>query len=155
MKFLKQVIFLIIIWVILSGQFGLFFLSVGVISSFLVAFFLRESNIAKKFKPYFILKFLFLYLPWLIWQVILSSIYVTKQVWKLEIDIKDTKENIIKIKNKQENDLLSTIFANSITLTPGTATLFIDNNKLYIHCLTQDTKSGVFDIEKKLIYYFG
>jgi multicomponent Na+:H+ antiporter subunit E len=45
---------------------------------------------------------------------------------------------IIKFKSDLPHDVALTTLANSITLTPGTLTVDIDENKTYyIHCLTK------------------
>ena len=45
--------------------------------------------------------------------------------------------------------LSKTLLAHSVTLTPGTATISFDKSGFYVHCLTQDAKSGVDDIHLK------
>ncbi len=44
---------------------------------------------------------------------------------------------IVEYQTKLKSNLAKTIYANSITLTPGTLTVEIDKNKLYVHCLAE------------------
>jgi multisubunit Na+/H+ antiporter MnhE subunit len=59
---------------------------------------------------------------WLLLQVFLSSLFVAKLAWRPNKIARDPKLNIFIIDNIKKNNILLTIFANSVTLTPGTAT---------------------------------
>ena len=72
---------------------------------------------------------IYLFGPWL-WGVIVANFDVAYRVITGRI-----KPGIVKISPKLKTDLGVTMLANSITLTPGTLTVDIDekNNDLYIH----------------------
>jgi multicomponent Na+:H+ antiporter subunit E len=59
------------------------------------------------------------------------------------------KPGIVVIKTELKNDLAKMILANSITLTPGTFTLDINNDKLLIHWI--NVKTDNTDEATKLI----
>ena len=44
-----------------------------------------------------------------------------------------------------------TLLANSITITPGTASVYHKNNRLYIHALNNEFAKGIADIKKQVI----
>jgi len=44
----------------------------------------------------------------------------------------------VRVKTRCESDLAKTIFANSITLTPGTVTVEVEGDKLLIHALFEE-----------------
>lgn len=153
-SFFKSFLILFLLWLALSWQFSSFLLTLGVFFSALLALFqkhLSYNNIKIPLNP----KLVTIYLPWLLWQVIVSAIYLTKKIWLLEIDVSTKRENFLIIDRKQKSAIASALFANSITLTPGSATLLLEDDKYYIHCLTKELKAGVFDIEKKVSQAFA
>ena len=71
--------------------------------------------------------------PWLIWQIILSNIEVAKRVLLPGYNV---SPNIILVPAKQKTDLGKVIYANSITLTPGTISLELEHDEILVHALT-------------------
>ena len=57
--------------------------------------------------------------------------------------------SVIEVKATQETELGQVIYANSITLTPGTVTIDIDKDIIIVHALTlkaaEDLESGDMD----------
>jgi multicomponent Na+:H+ antiporter subunit E len=76
------------------------------------------------------------YLPWLITEIIKSSISVIKILIRKDMNIQPVFEWI---DSEQKNDLGTVVYANSITLTPGTVTLDVQNNLLLVHALEQNS----------------
>jgi multicomponent Na+:H+ antiporter subunit E len=76
------------------------------------------------------------YVPWLFWQIALSNWDVFKLVWSPKLNI---APRFVRIPDGTRSPLGSVIYANSITLTPGTVTIDIDHAKgeLLVHCLHQ------------------
>lgn len=81
-----------------------------------------------------------LYFAWLFVEIIKSSLAVSKILWSRDVEISPT---IAMITNDQENNWLKLLYANSITLTPGTITLSLDGKTMVVHSLT---KSGIKDL---------
>lgn len=84
--------------------------------------------------------------------MILSSIYVTKKV----LQIKPKLEPIIILKKcKGHNDESIALFANSVTITPGTLTIDVENKKqtyLSTICLIDKSlETGISEIENKVL----
>jgi multicomponent Na+:H+ antiporter subunit E len=84
---------------------------------------------------------LLLYTPWLIWEIVKANIDVTLCV----LGIKSISPRIIRIPATQKTALGQTIYANSITLTPGTISLDVRDNHILVHALTADTAAGLQD----------
>lgn len=76
----------------------------------------------------------FKYIFWLWKEMLLSSIVVIKLCWSKN-PIMHTA--LSTVKSIQKSDLGISIYANSITLTPGTVTLLTQGNKLLIHAISQ------------------
>ena len=135
-------LFAMITWVVLSGKFDVFHLSMGVVSSALVAYFSSDllfpsSNLKGFFRT--TIRFL-LYLPWLLYQVMLANIHVLYLVFHPRMmDLIDPQ--IIRFNSRLRKDMSHLIFANSITLTPGTITIYVSIYGDYtIHAI--DEQSG-------------
>lgn len=113
-------------WVILSGRFDVFHLFLGVLSSLVVAFFSRNllfSDADFQRLPGEWFRFM-CYLPWLIYQVFIANIHVMYLVFHPNMmDLIDPQ--IIQFKSRLRTQMAHFIFANSITLTPGTITVHV------------------------------
>lgn len=123
-------------WLPLSGFFDLFHLSIGVGCCALVAYMSHDllfvnvrvgdmRTIVKRF---------FAYIPWLLYQIIVSNIHVARIVLSPSMPI---NPKIIKFKTKLDSDISLATFANSITLTPGTITIDIKDGEYYVHALDE------------------
>lgn len=111
-------------WVILSGKFDAFHLSLGVISSLIVAYLSSDLLITTttfKTLPGLWGRFL-MYFPWLLWQIVLANIHVLKLVYHPDM-MRRINPQMIHFKSKLKSDMALVTFANSITLTPGTITV--------------------------------
>lgn len=121
-------------WVLLSGKFDLFHLSLGVICSIFIGFFthrllfanVRVGDIRITVRRFFI------YIPWLIYQIILANFHVAYLVLSPKMPI---NPKIIRFHTKLESDMSWIVLANSITLTPGTITMDIQDGEFFVHAL--------------------
>ena len=71
--------------------------------------------------------------PWLAWQIVLSNIDVAKRILFKRYPISPT---LMLVPTHQKTDLGKVIYANSITLTPGTISLELEDNQILVHALT-------------------
>jgi multicomponent Na+:H+ antiporter subunit E len=129
-------------WVLFSGKFDPFHISLGLASCLIVAAlnhrFLFVSGVKLKLLIHWI-RFAG-YIPWLFYQIFLANLrvlYLTLHPRML--DLIDPK--IIQFDSILKKDIPRTTFANSITLTPGTITVHVSvMGKFSVHCI--DDKSG-------------
>ncbi len=145
-------------WIFLSGHFDLFHLSLGIISCALVSrisgklFFSKGVVEKKHFLS--ILRF-FKYLPWLLYQVVMANLHVAFLVLRPKM-FSHIDPHIIRFKTTLKTDLSLTTFANSITLTPGTITVLIQDQFFYVHAIDQkvaeDLLSGEMEQKVAQIY---
>ena len=93
------------------------------------------------------------YIPWLLYQILLSNIHVAYLVLspKLPIDPK-----MIRFKTKLKKEMSLAVFANSITLTPGTITADIKNGEFYVHALSKKVADDLLtgEMENKVAEIF-
>lgn len=113
-------------WCILSGRFDIFHLVLGVVSCLIISYYSADlvlsSPYIRKF-PMVWLRFL-RYIPWLLFQVFVANIHVMYlALHPRMMDLIDP--SIVRFKSRLKSDLALVTLANSITLTPGTITIYI------------------------------
>jgi len=116
------------LWLILSGRFDRFHLSLGVISCAIVSYLSSdflfpsfEAGIGRLLVQW--ARFIG-YIPWLMLEIVKANLHVTYLVFHPRMmELIDPR--IIKFRSKLKSDLALVTFANSITLTPGTITVYI------------------------------
>lgn len=82
------------------------------------------------------------YMLWVSWEVVKTTIDVVKCIWLPQhYPISPT---LSKVPMTQTTRLGKTIYANSITLTPGTVSVrFEEDGKLLVHALTADSMNDL------------
>lgn len=129
-------------WLVFSGKFDGFHLTLGVISCGIVALLsgdlLFPSPLDRNL-PLVWLRFIG-YIPWLLYQIFLANLHVMYLVFHPRM-MELIDPQIIEFDSKLTSDISRTTFANSITLTPGTITINVTAiGKFSVHCI--DTESG-------------
>ena len=136
MRYLFISITLYIFWLLLSGHYVSLLLALGGLSVLIVTYLLRRMDQIDAepitLRPGF--KF-FHYIGWLLWQVVLSNIDVARRIWHPALPIQPCWE---KLDTKVSTPLEKTMYANSITLTPGTLTTDVEDDYFMIHSLTPE-----------------
>ena len=139
-------IFCFAVWLLLSGYFdNTLLLALGVFSCVLVVWIAHRMRLFDKDDPtlLFTLRTL-IYLPWLLWEIIKSNIDVVRRILASDLPISPL---IFRIKTSQHSDLGKVLYANSITLTPGTVSITVDNDEIEVHALTEEAAQGLRDGE--------
>jgi multicomponent Na+:H+ antiporter subunit E len=85
---------------------------------------------------------LLFYVPWLIWQIVIASLQVAYVVLHPRIPI---NPSLVRFKTRLPNIAAKVILGNSITLTPGTLTLRIQDDEFLVHALTDASSTGILD----------
>jgi multicomponent Na+:H+ antiporter subunit E len=75
------------------------------------------------------------------WNIILANISVAIIVLSPKLPI---TPGFILLQTKLKQDLTRVLYANSITLTPGTITVDLNGDRLLVHCITEDAAKGVY-----------
>ena len=123
-------------WVLMSGQFTWLHLGSGVACSLLVTVIAFRYRIADtEGQPVHLVPAALLYWPWLFYQIIIANLDVAYRVWHPRLPI---SPRLFKAPLKTKTDLGTVIYANSITLTPGTVTVAVDKRTLLVHALTEN-----------------
>lgn len=144
-------------WILLSGKFDLFHLTLGVISSGLVAWMSADLLFierAPRGSLVGIWRFM-LYLPWLVKEIVSSTLHVT---WLALHPAMKTQiaPRIVTFKTRLKTDLARVALANSITLTPGTITIRIEEDIFTVHALSDKVAAGLpGEMEERIAHIFA
>ena len=132
---------LLLFWVPFSGHFDAFHLTLGVLSCALVAL-LSHKLLFDRFSEGGKLKKtgrFIAYMPWLMWQIVLSNLHVAYLVFRPG----KIAPQVVELDTNLRSDMSKVTLANSITLTPGTVTMEITGGKFYVHALDGKTADDV------------
>jgi multicomponent Na+:H+ antiporter subunit E len=134
---------LCIFWLLLSGFLEPLLLSFGLVSVIIVLYVLQRMDSVDKEKQETGTGFqLIRYFPWLFVQIVKSSIQVTKLIWGSSEKLSPVLEKI----SAQDVPIKSRVlYANSITLTPGTLSVDLEGGEVTVHALQ---KSSIDELKK-------
>ena len=95
------------------------------------------------------------YLPWIPWEVVKANLHV----FKLAMTRKGFEEmapRVVTIETYLKTDFAKFVFANSITLTPGTITMLIRGDIVHVHTMSQFLEDDLLEgaIERKVAEVF-
>ena len=145
--FFSAVVVTYLFWIILSGHYTVVLMIIGAISSISVVIIAsRMAAIDKEGHPIYLLIRAGWYWPWLIWQIIKSGLNVSRIILSRSLPISPT---LINVKANQKTVVGIVTYANSITLTPGTISVEIEDRDITVHAITLegalDVQSGEMD----------
>jgi len=136
-------------WIVLSGHFHTLLIVLALLSSLIVVYLTNDLFFPNKKVNIRLLLKIFLYIPFLLKEIISSNIQVLKILFKK--DIKNTISPImVEFKPKVKSDIGVTLLGNSITLTPGTVTIFASDKQFLVHAVDKDFESGIYSLQEKV-----
>ncbi len=136
---------LLAFWLLISASVHWQHILVGVIFCFILTIFWSNLNISDLTKTGFSLKQLFMLIKYFIFlgfDIVIANISVAMVVLNPRLPI---SPGIVIMRCDLERSLTRVLFVNSITLTPGTITVELEDNLLIVHALTEDMAHGVED----------
>jgi multicomponent Na+:H+ antiporter subunit E len=132
MKYLTLFILSLIFWLLLTFELTVPNIIVGIFASVITAFFFGRffvTNVYKLLQPHRYFWFI-IYLIVFIWECLKANIDVAYRVLHPAMPI---RPGIVKVKTTLKSDMAKMLLANSITMTPGTISVDIIDEYLYIH----------------------
>ena len=128
---------LAVIWLLLSGYFdNPLILTFGVLSCALTVWIARRMElIDQEGVPFQLVPRILTYWLWLFREIVTSSIAVTKVAFS---NMETVRPQIFRYRAPKLSEVGLVTLANSITLTPGTVVLELNDDELIIHALTAD-----------------
>jgi multicomponent Na+:H+ antiporter subunit E len=134
-----------LLWLMLSGIFETWLLALGLGSVVVVVIFANRMDVIDhEGHPIHISWRALLYWPWLAWEIVKANFDVARVILDPKLPI---TPKVLHIKSLQVTELGHVFYANSITLTPGTVTLGLDNGALEVHALTPVSIEGLLSGE--------
>jgi multicomponent Na+:H+ antiporter subunit E len=132
MKYIALFILSLIFWLLLTFNLAIPNIIVGIVASIICSLFFGRffiTNVYKLLQPrrYF---WFVIYLFIFIWECIKANVDVAYRVLHPSMPI---RPGIVKVKTALKSDLAKMLLANSITMTPGTISVDIIDDYLYIH----------------------
>ncbi|MFO7767941.1 MAG: Na+/H+ antiporter subunit E [bacterium] len=134
------------LWLLFSGHYDLFHISLGIVSVLLILALNRNLNrvrlypgdVHRDLRPFRV----FLYAFWLLKEIVLAALQVARIVLdpKLPVD-----PSLLEFHAELPNAGSQTILANSITLTPGTLTVDISEGAFLVHAFTDLSSTGLVE----------
>ena len=137
-------VLLIALWLGLSGQLNVSMLLLGLASTFLIVYLAHRMDVVdEEIYPAHMTMLLIRFWVFLAKEVILANIDVIKRIFKPG---KNISPQLFELPLTQKTDLSRVIYANAITMTPGTVSVNLDKKTITVHTLSieaaEDLRSG-------------
>jgi multicomponent Na+:H+ antiporter subunit E len=138
------------LWLTLSGYFhDPLLLSLGALSvGITILLTLRMRILDEESAPYTRIFGFLRYSVWLLVEIIKANIIVAKAILRPDMVL---TPRMIRIKTLPETGFGRALFANSITLTPGTVSVDLDNDEVIVHSLLVELngKEGFAEMSRR------
>ena len=150
-------IIMVIFWICMSGLFDPWHFGLGLLSCALVSYMshdllFQDFKLRPKLTEY---RRFIQYLPWLLYQIYLANIYVVKLALSPRMQEK-IYPHVVKFKSRLKNELALVVFADSITLTPGTITVLLEDDTFYVHAIDIGVAESLpGEMEERVGHIFG
>ena len=130
-------------WLAWSGVYEPLMLGLGLGSCVFVAWIVSrlEGDDHEK-TPWATFARLALYVPWLLWEIVKSNLHVARVILFAPQEV---RPRLMRVDCSQHTDFAQVLYANSITLTPGTISLDVRDGNILVHALTHETAEGLLD----------
>ncbi|MCC3306233.1 Na+/H+ antiporter subunit E [Sneathiella sp. HT1-7] len=141
LKTISLFLVLMAVWLLLSGHYTPLITGFGIAScllSALIAY--RMDVIDHESHPIYLGPRIISYWGWLVVEIFKANIDVAKCVL---FPSRYLRPSMFTVTASQKSDLGRVIYANSITLTPGTVTVDLDDDQVMVHALTEGSADGV------------
>lgn len=136
---------LAIIWLLWSGMFEPLILTFGALSCAAVAALCARMRITDpEGTPFHLLGRVAVYIPWFLKEIVTSNLDVTRRVLARNVPVSPV---LFETPASQQTDLGRVVFANSITLTPGTVACEIESDRILVHAIAKEVAEGVLSGE--------
>lgn len=134
---------LAVLWLLLSGHLEVLILVFGLLSITFVVWLSRRMHIVdQESYPFGLIPRLSGYWFWLLKEIVKSSIDVTRRVFGPSSSVRPV---VFDARVKLNTDLGRVIYANSITLTPGTVSMNVTAESIRVHALHPDIARDLRD----------
>ena len=136
-------ILLFVIWIMFNGAITVEIVLFGLAISALILIFMfkfLDYSMKKEIMIYKLAPQIIAYMFVLIKEVVFANLATAKLLLSPKLE---TQPQVFSFKSDLKSEFCKTMLANSITLTPGTITVDIENDKYIIHCLDPELADGI------------
>jgi multicomponent Na+:H+ antiporter subunit E len=125
------------LWLLLSGLYAPLLLILGAVSSVFVAWIAQRMGLLAPEPGSVWLRPLrcLAYMPWLAWQIAKAYVDVALRIL---VPSKGISPRVLRVPSTQASDLARALYANSITLTPGTISIDVGGDEITVHALSRE-----------------
>ena len=136
MHIVRLSIALAVVWLLLSGHYNPLMLSFGVFSIAAVMLITQRMRVVdKESYPLAVNLSVLTYMVTLTVKIIQSNWDVVLRITGL----RPTTSRFVRLPLPSDDELTNVIYANAITLTPGTASVAIEDNTLIVHTISEES----------------
>lgn len=133
------------LWILLSGFFDPLLLTLGFVFSIVaVLIAIRLDVVDHEAMPLQLSLRYILYLFWLGGEIFKSNLEVARIVLRPRLVV---HPKLVRTRPLQKTDVGKVIYANSITLTPGTVSIEFDDNGIIVHAVSEDAARSLLNDE--------
>ena len=131
-----------LLWILLSGRYSPLFLSLGMASVAFVAWIVGRmervdgARFEIRLQPVATLRYGF----WLLGQIVRANIDVARLALSPRMR---TSPVVLRVPAPQRTEFGRVLFANSITLTPGTVSVHLSEKEVEVHALTREAAAAL------------
>jgi len=123
-------------WLLLSGYFKPLLLGLGIVSCVLVVIItLRMDAVDEEGVPVHLGWRVLTYWVWLIKEIVKANLDVARRILDPALPISPT---VVTVPAPQKTELGQVIYANSITLTPGTVSIRVIDGTILVHAVAEE-----------------
>ena len=136
-------------WIIFNGQFTLEIAILGVaVATVMFAFMCKfmDYSIKKELNVYKKSIWFFAYIVLLLREIVKANLEIIPRILTIEEEMEPV---IVKFKTNLKSDFTRMLLANSITLTPGTITVYLEEDVYTIHCLDTSLAEGLENLDEE------
>lgn len=131
------------VWIILNGRITVEIVIFGLILSAVLFYFIcrfMDYSMKKELMLFHLIPLFFQYFYVLIQEIVKANLCVLNIIISPEIQ---PEPALVYFGTDLQSELSKVILANSITLTPGTITVSLEDNRFCVHCLDCELAEGM------------
>ncbi len=128
-------------WLVLSGHYDPLLIGLGLASCAIVVVITHRMDVIDhEGHPVHLTWRAVWYTPWLVGEIARANWDVARRIMPGGPPISPT---MVRVRATQSSDLGRVIFANSITLTPGTVSVEVEEDSILVHALSREGAEGL------------
>jgi len=152
---LSSAVVLFVFWLLLSGYFTVFLVTMGALSAVaIVALGRRMEVIDHEGHPIHLSWRALGYWPWLAKEIVKSAWDVSRIIVDPRLPI---SPRLVRARTSQQTTVGVVTYANSITLTPGTISIDVKPDEILVHALTREGAEGLLagEMDRRVTRFEG